>query len=723
MNFNPKNNLIISVRHGSWAYGLNDENSDIDLKSICMEPFDSICSFINNFEQLEEHQSKGYDTDHTIFGLKKFLPLATANNPNCIEILFVEKEDLLFTNKYGEKLIEIRDKFLSKKSFWTFQGYAKNQLKRIEGHRKWILNPPSAPISRVEFGLPEKSVINEDQKKAALSAIQKKIDFWNFKDMSEQDKSLRIEFSLVMADILAEMKMGQDEQWKAAGLLLNFDTNFLDVLDKERRYKNLLENYQNFLIWQRDRNKKRYELEIKCNVDCYSDDTEFLTKNGWKKFDEINEIGKLATIYPPWGKSKFRKPQGIEYQNYTDKFDSIYNGNMYELNGNHLSVYVSANHKMLIRKRERKNQKLSEWELTEVAHLPDTFDILQKIKPNEKNYSENIYFSEIDEVIDRNDFIKLIGWYLTDGSAQNKSIRISQKKFGKLYDEMIIFYNKYKNICSFFEQERAPNEWNSHTIIECSLDVKGVVAQKIINDCGSVKEKRIPRWCYELGIKSLKTLIHAMNLGDGTFKKDSKYQFWVYYSSLEGLADDFQELCFLAGYLSDKYGPYEQTIKYNGKKYVINMWQVSCYEELDEYKTLIRASNVEKRYVSNQRIVCFTVPNGILITRRNGHIAIHGNCKHSSHLIRLYFECIDILKGNGLILKRPKEERQILLDIKQGKFGKQTYDEVMKLQVELEKKANEALINSKLPQEADIKFIDNFMRELYLEYWYENGEI
>lgn len=266
MFFEPKNNLILKVKHGSHAYGLNTPESDIDYKAICIEPFEYILSFINKFEQLEEHASKGFDGDQTIFSLKKFMPLAANNNPNCIEILFVEPEDIVYINDFGKELILIREKFLSKKSYFTFGSYAKSQLKRLENHRKWILKTPSNP-TRKEFGLPEVSIINSDQKKAAFSAIQKKLDHWNFKDMSEQDKSLRIEFSLIMSDILTELNLSSDEQWNAAGRYLGFETNFLLELDKERKYKNAQEEHKNYLEWQLKRNKKRYETEKECLVD------------------------------------------------------------------------------------------------------------------------------------------------------------------------------------------------------------------------------------------------------------------------------------------------------------------------------------------------------------------------------------------------------------------------------------------------------------------------
>ena len=43
-----------------------------------------------------------------------------------------------------ERLVEVRDSFLSKRAKHTFSGYALSQLKRINTHYRWLKNPPPA---------------------------------------------------------------------------------------------------------------------------------------------------------------------------------------------------------------------------------------------------------------------------------------------------------------------------------------------------------------------------------------------------------------------------------------------------------------------------------------------------------------------------------------------------------------------------------------------------
>ena len=45
--------------------------------------------------------------------------------------------------------------FLTQQVQQTFLGYAQAQLKRIEGHRAWLRDPPAGPPRREDFGFPE----------------------------------------------------------------------------------------------------------------------------------------------------------------------------------------------------------------------------------------------------------------------------------------------------------------------------------------------------------------------------------------------------------------------------------------------------------------------------------------------------------------------------------------------------------------------------------------
>lgn len=253
---------IFMARHGSHAYGTSLPGSDLDLRGIAIAPK----PYYLGLSRFDQHERKG-DPDVVVFELRKFLALAADCNPNILEILYVEPEDRLKVTPIGEMLLAERDLFLSKKARHTFSGYAISQLKRIQTHRKWLLDPPKAPPLRSEFGLPERTVIPKDQLEAAESMMRKQVESWDV-DLEPLDSAGRIELQGKISASMAEMKLGTDgAQWLAAGRLLGFSDNFLELLDRERHYNAAQRTWDQFQSWQKTRNPARTELEAKHGYD------------------------------------------------------------------------------------------------------------------------------------------------------------------------------------------------------------------------------------------------------------------------------------------------------------------------------------------------------------------------------------------------------------------------------------------------------------------------
>lgn len=118
---------------GSHAYGTSLSTSDLDTRGIFIAPPSHVLSCVHTVEQYEDKK-----TDTVIYELKKFLRLAANCNPNIIELLFTDKENILFIDEPFSKIREHAHLFLSRKAKHTFCGYAMSQLHRIKGHNKWI---------------------------------------------------------------------------------------------------------------------------------------------------------------------------------------------------------------------------------------------------------------------------------------------------------------------------------------------------------------------------------------------------------------------------------------------------------------------------------------------------------------------------------------------------------------------------------------------------------
>jgi uncharacterized protein len=255
-------NTIYLVRHGSRAYGTNTPASDEDFKGVCIPTKPYFLGAVKRFEQAELHEP-----DAVIYDIRKFFTLAADCNPNILEVLFVEPEDIIHIDELGKMMLEHRDDFLSKKVKYTMTGYAVSQLHRIKLHKNWIMNPPSHKPTRVEFKLPESTLIPADQLMAAEAEVRKELDRFQFDFMEGLDEPQKIGIRTTVEEMLAELKITSDQHWMAAARKIGLDDNFIDLMQRERQYAGAKREWDQYQNWKETRNKARAELEHKYGYD------------------------------------------------------------------------------------------------------------------------------------------------------------------------------------------------------------------------------------------------------------------------------------------------------------------------------------------------------------------------------------------------------------------------------------------------------------------------
>ncbi|KKL95556.1 hypothetical protein LCGC14_1853430, partial [marine sediment metagenome] len=143
-----RDNMLVKHLAGSLAYGTSLPTSDVDHRGVfCAEPINLLTPFytVNEVTDINEEDTKLYELAH-------FMKLCLACNPNIVETLWVDEEDITFTTPAYEFLRSHRSEFLSSKIAFTTSGYALAQLKRIKGHNKWLTNPQSEePPRQIDF--------------------------------------------------------------------------------------------------------------------------------------------------------------------------------------------------------------------------------------------------------------------------------------------------------------------------------------------------------------------------------------------------------------------------------------------------------------------------------------------------------------------------------------------------------------------------------------------
>jgi hypothetical protein len=294
-----------------------------------------------------------------------------------------------------------------------------------------------------------------------------------------------------------------------------------------------------------------------------------------------------------------------------------------------------------------------------------------------------------------------IGKRLTDGSAS--VVRISQKSKGRMEWVMDDYQKNHQETTRNFEflhEDRSPpcleRIW---TIADRTL------AKQLEVECGHLAgNKRLPFWTRKLSRRQVNLLLKVMTDGDGTNRPYSD----VYYTSSKQLADDIQAVCVSAGIVSQVWGPYQYAEE-------TPMYQVYLGQS-DPFATVVLkkegSQNFRLENVENARVVCFTVPNEILVTRRNGKVAIHGNTKHGMHLVRLMKMCREIVSTGKVIVKRPDAAE--LLEIRAGSWS---YEKLIEWSDKQEEELKALYETCKvIPHQPDREKIDKLCVEIVSEF-------
>ena len=125
-NENLRENIIFITLGGSYAYGTNIETSDTDVRGISLNVKREILLGRDHEQIINEA------TDTTIYTTKKILQLLSSCNPNTIEMLGSIDRNALYMSQIFEKyILANKDLFITKNAFFTFGGYARAQLNRL----------------------------------------------------------------------------------------------------------------------------------------------------------------------------------------------------------------------------------------------------------------------------------------------------------------------------------------------------------------------------------------------------------------------------------------------------------------------------------------------------------------------------------------------------------------------------------------------------------------
>ena len=143
--FNEDEKLILECVSGSLSYGLNNADSDVDIRGVFRQPLPKI--LLGNYATHIQDQRS--DISYTELGA--FLDQLIKNTPAALELISISRPEHVLTRDARFDLLDLRD-VISKKCFYSYSSYARSQIKKAKGVNKKSVNPqPKQRLSLLHF--------------------------------------------------------------------------------------------------------------------------------------------------------------------------------------------------------------------------------------------------------------------------------------------------------------------------------------------------------------------------------------------------------------------------------------------------------------------------------------------------------------------------------------------------------------------------------------------
>jgi len=132
-------NMILKVRVGSHLFGTNTPESDLDYEGVFMPSSEMLYGFkackevdCGTTAKDESGRNTKDAVDFKIREYREFVRLALQNNPNILNMLFANEENIEFANGFGRRLLGMADRFPHAGGLNRYLAYGRSQMKKME---------------------------------------------------------------------------------------------------------------------------------------------------------------------------------------------------------------------------------------------------------------------------------------------------------------------------------------------------------------------------------------------------------------------------------------------------------------------------------------------------------------------------------------------------------------------------------------------------------------
>ncbi|MDO8516598.1 MAG: ribonucleoside triphosphate reductase [Nanoarchaeota archaeon] len=203
----------------------------------------------------------------------------------------------------------------------------------------------------------------------------------------------------------------------------NFDTLLAPFIRyDDLDYKHVKQAMQEFLF--------NMAVPTRVGFQCMSEDTEILTLNGWKNYEDL-KVGDTIKTFNIGKKSIEDKPIKKLFKRY-------YEGIMYNLKNRIQDQLISPGHRIVRKKFQTENYVLEEVEKIDKMKSP----FIVPIAGRNNNKDSKL----------KDDEIKLLAWVIAEGTEENSNQKYRHSCRITIYQSKIKNYEKYKEIIGLLKK-------------------------------------------------------------------------------------------------------------------------------------------------------------------------------------------------------------------------------------------------------------------------------
>ena len=361
---------------------------------------------------------------------------------------------------------------------------------------------------------------------------------------------------------------------------------------------------------------------------CYTEDTEILTKQGWKPVAEVTLEDKCYTITTE-GKIELHYPQELH------QYPSA--GTLYCLKSQQVDLRVTSEHNLLIQMRNSdkyelipaekaigkccRHRKNGDWgRSTPLVYSLPTIDYAV----NGKGCRMQEKCADRFSAIPMRPWLVFLGAYIANGST---TIHDRTDRPG----EIIYRVDLHTRNDQTHSVSGHQHTWLKKTLDECGIpfterDDRLCIHSKqlalFLKPLGHAAEKRVPREVFEWGKDAAEWILEGLIGCDG----HKTVSGCIGYTTIsKQLAGDFQQLALHAGFSANSFPQKPANEKWS-LRYSIRLIKARCNPHVNLHPKAQRVyKEKEEIIISDEPVYGITLPNHTLYVRVNGKPVWSGN--------------------------------------------------------------------------------------------------